>query len=98
MKRDEKLKSISKETTFDEDTADPDLLDGHLWRLAEQVADRAKAKDLVGPHRDAEAEARRFQPGQPPPQPGRPDPDRRPHLPRGARPVRRRRATRARSG
>jgi DNA polymerase-4 len=38
------LKSISKETTFHEDTADPDILDGHLWRLAEQVADRAKAK------------------------------------------------------
>ena len=48
VNRDEKLKSISKETTFDEDTADPDILDGHLWRLAEQVADRAKAKRLVG--------------------------------------------------
>ncbi len=46
--RDEKLKSISKETTFNEDTADPDLLDGHLWRLAEQVSDRAKAKGLAG--------------------------------------------------
>jgi DNA polymerase IV len=48
VERDEKLKSISKETTFDDDTADPDLLDGHIWRLAEQVADRAKAKDLGG--------------------------------------------------
>ena len=28
--RDEKLKSISKETTFFEDTSDPDLLDGHI--------------------------------------------------------------------
>ena len=46
--RDEKLKSISKETTFHEDTADADLLDGHLWRLSEQVADRAKAKALAG--------------------------------------------------
>jgi DNA polymerase-4 len=46
--RDEKLKSISKETTFGEDTSDPDLLDGHIWRLAEQVADRAKAKRLAG--------------------------------------------------
>ena len=46
--RDEPVKSISKETTFHEDTSDPDLLDGHLWRLAEQVADRAKAKDLAG--------------------------------------------------
>ncbi len=48
VSRDEKLKSISKETTFSEDTADPDILDGHLWRLAEQVADRAKAKALAG--------------------------------------------------
>ena len=46
--RDEMPKSISKETTFHEDTADPDILDGHLWRLAEQVADRAKAKALAG--------------------------------------------------
>ncbi|MDR0809077.1 MAG: DNA polymerase IV [Gemmobacter sp.] len=45
---DEKPKSISKETTFDEDIADMDLLDGHLWRLAVGVADRAKAKDLAG--------------------------------------------------
>ncbi|WP_432448131.1 DNA polymerase IV [Aliiroseovarius marinus] len=42
------VKSISKETTFFEDTSDADLLDGHLWRLSEQVADRAKAKDLAG--------------------------------------------------
>ncbi|MBT9245805.1 DNA polymerase IV [Gemmobacter fulvus] len=48
VSRDEAVKSISKETTFNEDTADADLLDGHLWRLAEQVADRAKAKDLAG--------------------------------------------------
>ena len=48
VNRDEKLKSVSKETTFDEDTRDPDILDGHIWRLAEQVADRAKAKDLAG--------------------------------------------------
>ncbi|TGD67135.1 DNA polymerase IV [Tabrizicola sp. WMC-M-20] len=46
--RDEKLKSISKETTFFEDTSDADLLDGHLWRLSEQVSDRAKAKALAG--------------------------------------------------
>ncbi len=44
----EPLKSISKETTFNEDTGDADLLDGHIWRLAEQVADRAKARDLAG--------------------------------------------------
>ncbi len=48
VSRDEKVKSISKETTFFEDTANPDLLDGHIWRLSEQVADRAKAKRLAG--------------------------------------------------
>ena len=42
------MKSISNETTFHEDTADPELLDGHLWRMAEKVSDRAKAKDLSG--------------------------------------------------
>jgi DNA polymerase-4 len=44
----EPMKSISNETTFNEDTSDPDLLDGHLWRMAQKVADRAKAKDLAG--------------------------------------------------
>ena len=44
----EPMKSISAETTFDEDTSDRDLLDGHVFRLAERVADRAKAKDLAG--------------------------------------------------
>lgn len=42
------VKSISNETTFFEDTREPDLLDGHLWRLSEKVADRAKAKGLAG--------------------------------------------------
>ena len=42
------VKSISNETTFSEDIADPDLLDGHLWRLSEKVADRAKARGLAG--------------------------------------------------
>ncbi|MEM7753462.1 MAG: DNA polymerase IV, partial [Pseudomonadota bacterium] len=42
------VKSISNETTFSEDTADPDILDGHIWRLAENVADRAKAKGKAG--------------------------------------------------
>ncbi|MEH6775163.1 MAG: DNA polymerase IV, partial [Cereibacter changlensis] len=41
-------KSISKETTFNEDTASAEVLDGHLWRLSEQVSDRAKAKELAG--------------------------------------------------
>ena len=48
VQADERMKSISKETTLNEDTSDPDLLDGHLWRLAVGVADRAKAKDLAG--------------------------------------------------
>jgi len=44
----EPIKSISHETTFFEDTNDPDILDGHIWRLAEKVSDRAKAKDMAG--------------------------------------------------
>lgn len=44
----EPVKSISKETTFGEDTGDADILDGHIWRLSVQVADRAKAKELAG--------------------------------------------------
>lgn len=44
----EPMKSISAETTFDEDIADRDLLDGHAWRLSEKVTDRAKAKGLAG--------------------------------------------------
>ncbi|MFT6452196.1 MAG: DNA polymerase-4 [Halocynthiibacter sp.] len=42
------VKSISKETTFMDDTSDPDILDGHIWRLSEQVSDRAKAKGHAG--------------------------------------------------
>ncbi|WP_338549928.1 DNA polymerase IV [Roseovarius phycicola] len=42
------VKSISNETTFSEDTTDTDILDGHIWRLAENVADRAKARALAG--------------------------------------------------
>jgi DNA polymerase-4 len=42
------VKSISKETTFSEDTSDLDILDGHIWRLSEQVADRCKAKATAG--------------------------------------------------
>jgi len=41
-------KSISKETTFDQDLTDIELLFSHLWRLTEQVADRAKARELEG--------------------------------------------------
>lgn len=44
----EPMKSISNETTFHEDTGDKDILDGHLWRMAEKVSDRAKAKQIAG--------------------------------------------------
>lgn len=42
------MKSISNETTFHDDTANADILDGHLWRMSEKVSDRAKAKGLAG--------------------------------------------------
>lgn len=42
------IKSISNETTFFEDIRDVELLDGHIWRLAEKVSARAKAKQLAG--------------------------------------------------
>lgn len=42
------VKGLSNETTFNEDTSSIDILDGHIWRLAEKVSDRAKAKDKAG--------------------------------------------------
>jgi DNA polymerase IV len=42
------VKSISNETTFHDDTADGEVLDGHIWRLSEKVSDRAKAKGIAG--------------------------------------------------
>ena len=45
---DSPVKSISNETTFFKDTSDFDILDGHIWRLAEKVSDRAKARNLAG--------------------------------------------------
>lgn len=42
------VKSISNETTFFEDTGSLSVLDGHIWRLAEKVSDRAKAKNWNG--------------------------------------------------
>ena len=44
----EPVKSISNETTFHEDTANSDILDGHIWRMAEKVSSRAKARGLAG--------------------------------------------------
>ncbi|RMA42539.1 DNA polymerase IV [Rhodophyticola porphyridii] len=48
VKRDRAVKSISNETTFSDDIADPDILDGHIWRMTEKVAARAKAKAIAG--------------------------------------------------
>jgi len=42
------VKSISKETTFSADTMAIDVLDKHIWRLSEQVSDRAKTKAQAG--------------------------------------------------
>lgn len=42
------VKTLSNETTFNEDTNDVDILDGHIWRMAEKVSARAKAKDKAG--------------------------------------------------
>lgn len=43
-----KMKSVSAETTLSEDLKDPDLLRAHLWRLAEKVSARCKAKEISG--------------------------------------------------
>lgn len=42
------VKGISNETTFYEDTGSTDILDGHIWRMSDKVASRAKAKDYAG--------------------------------------------------
>jgi DNA polymerase-4 len=42
------VRGLSNETTFGEDTSDPEILDGHIWRMAEKVASRAKARDIAG--------------------------------------------------
>ncbi len=45
---DSPTKSISAETTLDEDIGDLALLKGHLWPLCEKVARRLKAQGLAG--------------------------------------------------
>ncbi len=42
------VKGLSNETTFNEDTSAIDLLDGHIWRMAEKVSSRAKANEKAG--------------------------------------------------
>ncbi len=41
-----RAKSLSNETTFDQDISDINVLDGCVWRLSVKVADRAKAKQI----------------------------------------------------
>jgi DNA polymerase-4 len=48
VKRNPVIKSISNETTFSQNTSDPIILDGHLWRMCEKVSERAKVKKLAG--------------------------------------------------
>ncbi len=48
VKRNTVIKSISNETTFSQNTSNPVILDGHLWRICEKVSERAKAKKLAG--------------------------------------------------
>ncbi len=48
VKRDRAVKGVSNETTFDGDISSTDLLDGHIWRMAEKVSDRLKAKRIAG--------------------------------------------------
>ncbi|MGE4062354.1 MAG: DNA polymerase IV [Rhodospirillaceae bacterium] len=45
---DREAKSVSAETTFNEDIRDPARLRRILWALCEQVSDRLKAKDIAG--------------------------------------------------
>jgi len=42
------VKSISNETTFEDEIDDRDLLLGHVWRMTEKVSGRAKAKEIAG--------------------------------------------------
>ena len=44
----DQIKSISNETTLNENTDDLRVLEGHLWRLCEKVSSRAKSKRLAG--------------------------------------------------
>ena len=41
-------KSVSSETTFNEDISDPKLLEDILWRLSQRTADRAKDSGVEG--------------------------------------------------
>ena len=43
-----RIKSISNETTLNENTSNIRVLEGHLWRLCEKVSSRAKSRGLAG--------------------------------------------------
>ena len=44
----DRIKSISNETTLNENTSNIRVLEGHLWRLCEKVSSRAKSKGMAG--------------------------------------------------
>ena len=44
----DRIKSISNETTLSENTSELRILEVHLWRLCEKVSSRAKSKGLAG--------------------------------------------------
>jgi DNA polymerase IV len=45
---DDETKSVSAETTFDDDISDSETLEGILWELAQKVSRRAKSHHLGG--------------------------------------------------
>lgn len=48
VKLERERKSVSAETTFNEDIRDPDALLDKLWFVSQKTADHAKAKDIAG--------------------------------------------------
>jgi len=48
VKRASKRKSVSAETTFNEDISDIEALKDKLWQVCQKTADRSKAKNLAG--------------------------------------------------
>ena len=91
---DRPVKSISSETTFDEDIGDADRLIGHLWRLAVSTSDRAKARQDGRARRGAKAEDARLPDRHSAGAGGRADQSRRDHPPGGRADA----AARARAG
>ncbi len=67
MNPERETKSVSSETTFDDDIADFRFLEQTLFRLAEKVSARLKAAELSGRTVTLEAEDRGFPPASPAP-------------------------------